>query len=1126
MGRKQPTSESVEQRSEAQGRAPYVVGIGASAGGLQPLQEFFGSMPQDSGLAFVIVQHLSPEFKSLMSELLSRHTNMACHRVEHGVPLEPDSIYLIPPKKNVAISDNKLFLTDQDLTCAHPLNFPIDIFLNSLAQSLGERAIGVILSGTGSDGTRGVRAINEAGGVVLVQDPESAEFDGMPRSVIATGLADYVLPPRELARAIYDYATNAPGGVIQTAAETPSETILRKITALVGRDQRIDFSHYKPSTLGRRIERRRVISGCGSVEDYIELLDGSEEERAALRKDLLINVTAFFRDPDAWAFMEKEIVPRLIAETKVDDELRIWVTACSTGEEPYSLAMLVQEAMEAAGKTLDVKIFATDIDDTALQKAAAGVYPEGVIEDVSPPRVARFFKKQGRCYHVIRQLREMMIFAVHNLTRDPPFTRMHLVTCRNLLIYMQPQLQQQVLNTLHFALQSKGVLFLGSAETVGALQVEFGTLRQKWKFFEKKREVRLPLSMVGGSMPRAAYAPLLSPEAPDVGLGRRLESMAGEAFGDMLRGQQAICVLTTPNHELLQVFGDPSQFLRVPEGKSPLDVTKMVPKQLALPLNTALHRARTQHVPVNYRGVKIEQDGGTRYVDLHVTYNAGGKAWPEFLMVVLKVAGMAPVGPAIEFDPDSQAAGRIADLELDLQQTKDNLQATIEELETTNEEQQATNQELLASNEELQSTNEELQSVNEELYSVNAEFQSKIGELTGLNNDMDNLLQSTNIGTVFLDKELRIRKFTPAITSVIKLLDHDIGRPLDQISYGIEMEHNELLDKVRRVLESGKPAECDVKSRRGAALLLRINPYRDEAGRADGVVLTFVDISELKRAELQSRLLQTLMQAISTSTDFETAMENTLASVCQMFGWDYGEAWVPHGEEVALQCCSAYVGSPELASFQRFRGHLKLDADAGLPGRVWSSKKPQWVLDLTKEAELVVHADAAAEVGLSAGMSVPVVVPTKGGLKSAFGVPILAENAVEVILTFFMRSQAAQTGPLIGGQPAVAGWLATGRRRPAQADGHVPARSLRGAATEEPRAGAIRPHRFARPEIAAGHDRRCARHAKRGIARRAAGRCGRDHRHRRGHGRADAGFDRRPAETKSPGAHRQQFAVG
>lgn len=989
-------------KANVQNQAPFIVGIGASAGGLKPLQEFFGSMPQDSGLAFVIVQHLSPEFKSLMGELLSRHTKMACHRVEHGMPLEPDSIYLIPPKKNLAISDDKLFLTDQDLTRGHPVNFPIDIFLNSLASSLGERAVGVILSGTGSDGTRGVRSINEAGGVVLVQDPESAEFDGMPRSVIATGLADYVLPPRELAHAIYDYATNAPGGVIQTAAdETPSEVILHKITAIVAREQQIDFSHYRPSTLGRRIERRRVISGCDSAETYVELLEASEEERAALRKDLLINVTAFFRDTEAWTFLEWEIVPRLIAQTKDSDELRIWITACSTGEEAYSLAMLVQEALDTAGRSLDVKIFATDIDGEALQKAAAGVFAEGIIEDVSPQRVARFFKKRGRDYHVIRQLREMMIFAAHNVTRDPPFTRMHLVTCRNLLIYMQPQLQQQVLSTLHFALQVKGVLFLGSAETVGDLQEEFTTLQQKWKMFEKNREVRLPLSMVGGLSPRPLPTSPLAGEAADAGLGLRLESMTAEAFGATLRHQQSICVLVSAKNEVQQVIGDPSLFLRVPEGKSPLDVTKMVSKSLALPLGTALNRARLQNVPVSYSSVKVDD----HYVDLLVTHHAGGKTWPEFLMILLKQTGAAVSGTDDEFDPDSQAAQRIGDLEVDLQQTKENLQATIEELETTNEEQQATNQELLASNEELQSTNEELQSVNEELYSVNAEFQSKIGELTGLNNDIDNLLHSTDIGTVFLDKQLRIRKFTPAVTSVIKLVEHDIGRPLDQISYGIEMGHDELLDQVRHVLDSGKHAECEVQSSIGASLLLRIDPYRDEAGRTDGVVLTFVDVSALKRAELQSRLLQTLMHAISTSVDFVTAMERTLSNVCQTFGWDYAEAWLPRSDDGVLECCSTYVASPELEPFREIRGQLQLSANVGLPGRVWSSKEPQWILNLAQEPDLIHHAESAADVGLTAGMSVPIVMPPPRGLKSALGMSILAENAVEVILTFFMRSK-------------------------------------------------------------------------------------------------------------------------
>jgi chemotaxis methyl-accepting protein methylase/signal transduction histidine kinase len=840
--------------SEAEGggfsqRCPYVVGIGASAGGLQPLQEFFGNMPQDSGLAFVIVQHLSPEFKSLMSELLSRrHTSMALHHVEHGMQLEPDSIYLIPPKKNVVSFQDKLHLIDQDLTRGHLPNFPIDIFFHSLAENLNERAIGVILSGTGSDGTRGVRAINEAGGVVLVQDPQTAEFDGMPRSVIATGLADYVLPPDGLARAIYDYATNPQGGLIKAAAKSDLETTLQEITAIVARDQQIDFSHYRPTTLARRIERRRVIAGCNTLQAYMELLAESDKERAALRNDLLINVTGFFRDPEAWAYLEQQIIPQLIAQAAESEELRIWVTACSTGEEAYSVAMLVQEALEVAGRSLVVKIFATDIDETALQKAATGAYLDGVVKDVTEQRVERFFKKTGQSYQVARQLREMMIFAAHNLTRNPPFTRMHLVACRNLLIYMQPQLQQQVLSALHFALQPKGVLFLGGAETLGDLEPEFGALHKKWKIFEKKRDVRLAASGREVSRVRAGYAPWVKAVTPDLALARRLETTATEAFGAFLRGHEAICLLATPNHELLHVFGDTRRFLFVPEGRGHMDVTEMVPKSLAMPLNTALHRARTQMAPVAYSGVKVEEGDQTRYVDLQVTYHAGSEASPEFLMISLKDAGEASSVPAVQFDADSQAAQRIADLEQELQQAKENLQATIEELETTNEEQQATNQELLASNEELQSTNEELQSVNEELYSVNAEYQSKIQELTDLNNDMDNLLQSTHIGTVFLDKDLRIRKFTSAVTNIITLLEHDVGRPLDQISYGIDMAHDDLLAQITGVLETGQHAECDVESRSGASLLMRINPYRDEAGLTEGAVLSFVDITQKKRA--------------------------------------------------------------------------------------------------------------------------------------------------------------------------------------------------------------------------------------------------------------------------------------
>lgn len=876
-----PKAARVVQVEAAGGREPspggassprcrYVVGIGASAGGLQSLERFFDNMPPDSGLAFVLVQHLSPDFKSLMDELLSRHTAMALYRVEEGMPLDANSVYLIPPKKNLVISKDVFQLTDQDLSRGHPPNFPIDMFLRSLAENLREQAICVILSGSGSDGTRGIRAVHEVGGVVLVEDPETAQLDGMPRSAIATGMADYVLPAGELARVIYDYAKKAPGELTKTQDKPDliGEVALEEITSIVSCDQQIDFSHYRRSTLGRRIERRRIIAGCDTVDAYIRLLQESQDERAALRDDLLIRVTSFFRDPEAWAQLEKTVMPRLVAQTDESSGLRIWVTACSTGEEAYSLAMLALEALEAARKSADVKIFATDIDGAALQKAASGVYSENIIQDVSAQRVRRFFKKEGQSYHVTRQLRDMMIFAQHNLTRNAPFTRMHLVTCRNTLIYVKPELQNHVLSMLHFALQPQGILFLGSAETVGDLEEEFATIHQKWKIFEKTRDVRLPLSRREPLSVRGLYAPAVTPPQPRV---RREEALASEAFGAFLSGDHAICLLVTPSHELLQVFGDPRRLLHVPEGKATGEVTKMVPRELALPLNTALHKARRDEAPVTYRGVEIKQDGQSRYVDLRVTHHPSSHVSPEFFMILLQDAPASSIRPAtaVQFDADSQSAQRITDLEQDLQQTKENLQATIEELETTNEEQQATNQEMLASNEELQSTNEELQSVNEELYTVNAEYQNKIQQLTDLNNDMDNLLQSTEIGTVFLDQELCIRKFTPAATNVINLVEHDVGRPIDHISYGINIDQQDLFRQVKGVLETDSHVESEVESRTGAALLMRIDPYHDETGQTDGVVLTFVDITERKRAEETIDRTRWLTSELSLAEDRE-----------------------------------------------------------------------------------------------------------------------------------------------------------------------------------------------------------------------------------------------------------------
>ncbi|MDJ0800090.1 MAG: chemotaxis protein CheB, partial [Calothrix sp. MO_167.B12] len=450
----------------------FVVGIGASAGGLRALEELFEHMSVDSGAAFVVIQHLSPDFKSLMKELLERRTRMAIYRVTEGMELEPNSVYLIPPGKNLVLDNQKLHLLEQEERNRHGLNFPIDIFLESLAKTYAERSIGVILSGTGSDGTNGLRAINEAGGFAMVQEPETAEFDGMPRTAIATGVVDRVLSPPELAQLI-NQLVRSPQVPVKTNQEPTvflKSPDLQRIATILATHEHTDFSHYKTSTLSRRIQRRYLISGCNDIDEFIRLLETSAEERAILRHDLLISVTQFFRDRLAWDYLETEVIPQLIAKADPQEELRCWVTACATGEEAYSLAMLLDEAVTNSEKPVRFKIFATDIDKAALEKATQGIYPQTIINNISPERLERYFVRKDNSLQVIRKLREKLLFAPHDLTKDAGFTRMNLISCRNVLIYLQSDLQQVVLRNLHFSLAYKGILFLGEAETLGQIE--------------------------------------------------------------------------------------------------------------------------------------------------------------------------------------------------------------------------------------------------------------------------------------------------------------------------------------------------------------------------------------------------------------------------------------------------------------------------------------------------------------------------------------------------------------------------------------------------------------------------------------------------------------------------------
>lgn len=836
----------------------HVVGIGASAGGLRALEEFFDHMPCNSGASFVVVQHLSPDYRSLMKELLERRTPMAVKRVTEGLPLEPNTIFLIPPGQNLVLESGHLHLSLQERDQNRQPHFPIDLFFKSLSAHKKGRTISVVLSGTGTDGTRGIQEITEQGGIILAQEPISAEFDGMPRSAIATGMVDIVLPPAELAEATYELLTSPTRWAEVHESDdidpdqSSSELIqIRQIIDILEQHFSINFTQYKLSTITRRIQRRCLISGYQNLENYIGRLKHSDEERDALRNDLLITVTRFFRDTRAWRVLEQDVLPNLIERLVPKQALRIWVTACATGEEAYSMAILVKESLErlAPNSGIEAKIFATDIDPIAMKKASLGLYSKSTIDNLSEERITRFFKRQHGDLEVTRELREMVIFANHNLVQDAVFTNMNLVSCRNVLIYMQPELQQKVLGNLHFSLNREGILFLGESENLGGLEEEFKAVSKKWKIYQKVRNIRLSSSInnsVNFTVSDHFKRPL-TPSAKAV----RFDPLIETAFRLLLESTQATCFLVNRNNELIHLCGDSLGMLKLPQGRASQDIIRLVPELLQLPLSAALHQVRQKGEPIQYRGCKVQEAPDHYTVTLEVSRQPATRDVGEFSLVLIKQEENPIVAREQDsFNVDPETAQYVLQIEQELQRNRENLQATVEELETTNEEQQATNEELIASNEELQSTNEELQSVNEELYTVNAEYQGKIQELIELNNDLDNLLTNIDIGVVFLDSDLHIRKFTQAATIACNLLNTDIGRPIEHISHNLE--DFGLLEAIEWVHQNQETARHGVRIKReGPYLLLRIHPYLTDIQTIEGVILTFVNVDALRETQKQ-----------------------------------------------------------------------------------------------------------------------------------------------------------------------------------------------------------------------------------------------------------------------------------
>ncbi len=864
----EPTQEQVGKRDMR------IVGIGASAGGLEALEQFFRSMSETEELAFVVVQHLSPDYKSVMVELLSKYTEMKVERVSDGMEIEPRHVYLIPPRKLLTVKDGRLYLAEQDPE--QGLHLPIDIFFRSLSEEQAERAIAVIVSGTGSDGTLGIRAIKGAGGLVFVQDNLTAKFDGMPRSASATGLVDYILSPEKIAEELSRIVRTPIPQYRESGDEVQGKEAaegIGSIISLLRERGGIDFSRYKEGTLARRIERRIGMNQLDSMGAYAEYLRTSPTELHILQKDLLIGVTRFFRDPEAFEEVKKNVVPRLLGGMKEKRPLRVWSLGCSTGEEAYSIAILFHEALREMQTPVEVKIFATDIDPENIQFASAGVYPESIVTDINKERLHRYFTKKDNVYHVHPDIRRMVVFANHDVIQEPPFSSIDMVSCRNMLIYLKSDLQQQVLNTLQHALTIGGYLFLGPSEVVGDMHPAYELLHPKWKIYRCTQKPQGSLGRDYNFIPPVQRQGTETSADP-VGRGTRAvskraakesESLLATVYEALLEEYVPPAVVIDRNLDLIHVCREADHFLKFPAGRrASLNLIDMLPEGLRAMVSTAVHRTIREHTAVSYRDIPYRRGSATESVTLTVkpVEEIARDATGHFLLVFDSTV-LGREQPAPERNEGQLQADQgtmIADLERELQYTKENLQATIEELETSNEELQATNEELLASNEELQSTNEELQAVNEELYTVNAEYQKKIEELRQANNDMKNFLDNTDIGMIFLDNELCIRKYTQSAVDAVNITKMDIGYPIRHLSRSFK--DSRFIEDLEKVRENQRPVTKEVQTTGGNWKLLKILPYLTMQEHAEGIVVTFLDITENKRSEKRLRQERDLLMRV------------------------------------------------------------------------------------------------------------------------------------------------------------------------------------------------------------------------------------------------------------------------
>jgi two-component system CheB/CheR fusion protein len=881
----------------------HIIGIGASAGGLEALERFFRAMPTDSGMAFVVIQHLSPDFKSLMNELLERFTSMAAIPVMGQVEVKPNTIYLLPPRRDIFIEGNSLITHERDNSVV--LSLPINTFFRSLAAAWGEKSVAIVLSGTGSDGSNGLLDIRDAGGLVIVETPESSRFDGMPQSAINTGCVDAILKPEDMPAALLAFASNPESRNYSPYAEggdlDPKLTGLPAILKLLKRKYHIDFHNYKPATIMRRIERRVAMTLEGEdIDSYSQRLLDDTEELDLLYKDLLIGVTRFFRDPEAFTVLQKSVVQEIIKSVPDHEEIRIWVCACSTGEEAYSIAILFLEGFKNQNRTPHLKILATDLHQESLQFAADGIYHQDRLSEMPVEFKNRYFESMGNnMYKVLPHLRKALIFSSHNLLKDPPFTKLHMISCRNLLIYLQSNTQAKAIATFHYALNLNGILFLGASETLGDLNEEMGIIDRHWKIFRKIRESPTLLNMRNQVIPIDSKIP-----RPNAAIAVQLPRI----YDTLLDKFIPAGILINEQRQVVHLFGNATAYIEPTRGRFTGDILNLLPHALSLALNTALRTATKNQLPVVLKGIELndEQNASSRLI-LTVDPILEKTANTLFFMIRIESEKQLelvnqPTSPVIQFDPHSETAAQVQELEKELQKARESLQSTVEELETTNEELQASNEELLASNEELQSTNEELHSVNEELYSVNAEHELKIEELNLLSSNLRNLMQSTDTATIFIDNNMLIRLFTPKALDIFNLMTQDIGRNLSH--FHPTFDDPELFNDIKQVLNKGGTLEKQLKLENNQSYLRRCMAYQDITGQQCGAVIIYIDTSSITRItqELEDSetgfklILQTIPNAILVvAKTGEIVNANEFAHA--LFGFDNDELIGCHIDE-------------------------------------------------------------------------------------------------------------------------------------------------------------------------------------------------------------------------------------